>query len=148
MTEESANYSGASPEIQPEARPVLSDDGVGITLEEARNLLAIKHETVVGIDDPILMMVTLNNAFLSQQEKLFGQYQTALKSLMSTELNNFTAETDKIMEEIKSVTASAVVEEAQLQLERVTKLRRDMIWMSAVTVVSALAIILSLILLK
>ena len=147
MTEEHAIYGNAGSASAP-AQPVLSDDGLGLSLEEVRDLLAMKHQSVVGIDDPILMMVTMNNAFISQQEKLFCNHREALKSFMSAELNNFTSATDKIMEEIKSVTASAVVEEAQLQLERVTKLRRDMIWMSAVSFISALSIIIALIFLK
>lgn len=145
MPEEFACGAEAQP-TAPEAQtqPVLSDDGIGISLEEARNLLAMKHQSIVSLDDPILMLVTLNNAFISQQEKLFGKYQEALKSLMSTELSNFTNETDKIMESVKSITASAVVEESQLQLERITRLRRDMIWLSAVAFVSALSIIITL----
>lgn len=145
MTEESASHdtTGSEP-----ARPVLSDDGIGISLEDARNLLAMKHQTVVGIDDPILMVVTLNNAFISQQEALFCKHQAALKTLMSTELSAFTTETDKIMEDIKSITASAVVEESIVQLERMTKLRRDMTWLSAIAFVSALSMIITLIILN
>lgn len=142
MSEETEHYeTGSQAEPMPEPQPVLSDDGIGITLDEARTLLAIKHQSVVGIDDPILMVVTLNNAFLNQQEKLFKKHQEALTALMSAESSKFVSETNKVMHEIKNITASAVVKEAKLQIERITKLRRDMIWLSAVMFISAFSII-------
>lgn len=40
--------------------------GIGLTLNEVRALLAAKNSVTVTPDDPILMMVTLLNAFLTE----------------------------------------------------------------------------------
>lgn len=52
-----------------EAMPHLPD-GIGLDLEDVRAMLALKHGAIVRIDDPVLMIVTILNAFLGEQEKL------------------------------------------------------------------------------
>lgn len=69
-----------SDDLSPDER--TSMDGVGMSLEAIRALLAEKNKMVVDLDDPILGVVTINNAFLSQVEALLTRHQLALKATM------------------------------------------------------------------
>lgn len=66
-----------------------SMDGVGMSLEAVRALLAERNKMVVDLDDPILGVVTINNAFLAQMDALLVRHQLALKATMkdATEAN-------------------------------------------------------------
>lgn len=59
-----------------------SMDGVGMSLEAVRALLAERNKMVVDPDDPILGVVTINNAFLAQMDALLARHQLALKATM------------------------------------------------------------------
>ena len=55
--EETQNAGAVSPALP---------DGIGLTLDDVRALLAKEHETIVPKDDPMLMIVTLLNAYLGE----------------------------------------------------------------------------------
>lgn len=63
-------------------RDDTSMDGVGMSLEAVQALLAEKNKIVVDPEDPILAVVTINNAFLSQLEALLARHRLALKATM------------------------------------------------------------------
>lgn len=65
----------------PEAEPCLPD-GFGLSVEEVRALLAKKHNLAVPVDDPMLMMVTIQNAFLGAQIQLQEKHKKALAAFM------------------------------------------------------------------
>ena len=51
-----------------EAMPLLPD-GRGLDYEDIRMMLSKQHKTMLGNDEPIMMMVTLCNVFLGELEK-------------------------------------------------------------------------------
>lgn len=57
-------------------------DGFGLSVEDVRALLAKKHNLAVPIDDPLLMMVTIQNAFLGAQAQLQKKHEKALAAFM------------------------------------------------------------------
>jgi hypothetical protein len=59
-------------------------DGVGLSIETVRNLLMQKHQTTMSQDDPMLMMVTLTNAFLGEYDRLLKQHNTSLTSYLES----------------------------------------------------------------
>ncbi|WP_165072416.1 hypothetical protein [Desulfovibrio sp. ZJ200] len=65
----------------PEAEPCLPD-GLGLSVEDVRALLAKKHNLAVPVDDPLLMMVTIQNAFLGAQTQLQKRHEKALAAFM------------------------------------------------------------------
>ncbi|MDR2893700.1 MAG: hypothetical protein LBV80_11595 [Deltaproteobacteria bacterium] len=83
MNEQNEHGQAEMPTV--EAEPVLADDGRGISLEEARALLAMKHNLLVGKDDPILMLVTLMNAYLTEIEKQHKRHEKAMVALLTHE---------------------------------------------------------------
>ena len=67
--EETQNAGAVSPALP---------DGIGLTLDDVRALLAKEHETIVPKDDPMLMIVTLLNAYLGEVDKLHARHGKAL----------------------------------------------------------------------
>ena len=63
----------------------LFPDGIGLSVEDVRALLARKHETSVPKDDPILMVVTILNAFLGRQDELQKKHEKALAAFWDVE---------------------------------------------------------------
>lgn len=57
-------------------------DGFGLSVEHVRALLAKKHNLAVPVDDPLLMMVTIQNAFLGAQTQLQKRHEKALAAFM------------------------------------------------------------------
>ena len=72
--EETQNAGAVSPALP---------DGIGLTLDDVRALLAKEHETIVPKDDPMLMIVTLLNAYLGEVDKLHARHGKALAALMA-----------------------------------------------------------------
>ena len=52
---------------------------LGLSLAEARRILADTHKAAVGDDDPILMAVTLHQAFIADYMNLLAEHRAALK---------------------------------------------------------------------
>lgn len=55
-----------------------------LTAQDMKELLAQRHGVLVGDDDPILMYVTLHNAFLEQYELLLQKHGQAVTSFMKS----------------------------------------------------------------
>jgi hypothetical protein len=64
----------ASSEVKSASLPAEWLGFVGMDYDDIRNMLAGRHQTTVGHDDPILMMVTICNAHLAEMEKLFRKH--------------------------------------------------------------------------
>ncbi|MDR2503361.1 MAG: hypothetical protein LBD82_03110 [Deltaproteobacteria bacterium] len=124
------------------AQPVLADEGIGLSLEEVRQLLKDKHELAVGVDDPMLMMVTLNNAFLSEMEKLLGRHRQKLAELMGAETGGLTRGMKEFQEHLSRVSADGFTKAAgdtlRDSLESLTKVKQDMFWLAGLIFISAL----------
>lgn len=72
-----------------EKAPPALPDGIGLSLDDVRALLAKEHETIVPKDDPMLMMVTLLNAYLSEVDKLHARHSKALTALMADKTDGY-----------------------------------------------------------
>ena len=124
------------------AQPVLADEGLGLSLEEARQLLHDKHGLTVGVDDPMLMMVTLNNAFLSEMEKLLGRHRQKLAELMGAETGGLTRNLKEFQEHVDRVNAEGFTKAAgdtlRDSLESLTRVKQDMFWLAGLIFISAL----------
>jgi hypothetical protein len=65
-----------------EAMPELPD-GIGMDPETVRLMLVAKFNTMVGKNDPLLMMVTILNVFLAELEKINNNHNGAVTKIMS-----------------------------------------------------------------
>ena len=82
---EKAEISGQS---DPPPMPQLLD-GIGLNLEQVANLLAEKHKIIVSPDDPILMTVTLLNAFLAEENRIMERHKGAMAQVLASRTDKF-----------------------------------------------------------
>lgn len=70
-------------------------DGLGLSVEDVRALLAKKHDLAVPKDDPLLMMVTILNAFLGAQSQLQKKHEKALSAFMGEQTTAYVQGVEK-----------------------------------------------------
>ena len=83
----------------PEPEPCLPD-GLGLAVEDVRALLAQKHNLAVPVDDPMLMMVTIQNAFLGAQAQLQKKHEKALAAFMGEQTMSYVKGVEKSVSEL------------------------------------------------
>lgn len=134
------------PMPKPKRKPVLTDDGRGLKYEEVRALLAEKHDSGLSLDDPILMLVTILNVYLSELEKAHLAYNTALGDILAAKTGEHIAkvkEAASLLE--KAVSESSVNAVNAAFTAHDTSLRRHtgcMLWLYGVMVLAAFGVIL------
>ncbi|EHJ48801.1 hypothetical protein DFW101_2797 [Solidesulfovibrio carbinoliphilus subsp. oakridgensis] len=111
-------------------------DGIGLSIEQVRTLLIQKHKTTMSDDDPMLMLVTINNAFLGDYDKLLGRHNKALTAY-------FESQAQKLLEAARQASEVAsgveIVQEAcQKHANALHVSQSNQKWLSAIVVVSAL----------
>lgn len=120
----------------------LLPDGIGLTLDEVRSLLATKNSITVSPDDPILMMVTLLNAFLSEEEKLLDRHRKALTSILTDKTDNYVTAVEQTTASLsESISNSSVHEIKKIFQENgatMNRFRSNMVWLAAIVGISAL----------
>jgi hypothetical protein len=133
------NEQEPKPEIP--AMPQLPD-GIGLTLDEVRSLLATKNSITVSSDDPILMMVTLLNAFLTEEEKLLDRHRKALTSILTDKTDIYIKAVEQTTASLsESISTSSVHEIKKIFQENgatMIRFRSNMVWLAAIVGISAL----------
>ena len=97
MEGEAGSGSSGTPPAPP-AMPQLPD-GIGLNLDQVANLLAEKNKTIVSPDDPILMTVTVLNAFLAEENRLMERHKGAITQILASR-------TDKFVQSVAEAAAS------------------------------------------
>ena len=69
-------------EAHDEAPGLAMPDGIGLSFDQVRTLLIQAHKTTMSDDDPMLMLVTINNAFLGEYDKLLDRHNEALTAFL------------------------------------------------------------------
>jgi hypothetical protein len=117
-------------------------DGIGLTLDEVRSLLATKNSITVSPDDPILMMVTLLNAFLTEEEKLLNRHRKALTSILTDKTDIYIKAVEQTTASLsESISTSSVHEIKKIFQENgatMIRFRSNMVWLAAIVGISAL----------
>ena len=120
--------------------PILPD-GIGLSHEEVRKVLQGNHGKIEN-DDPILMLITLLNAFLTEEEKLLDRHNKALSRIISERTEEYikaveetTASLGKTLSSSSLETINRVFEDHGLKME---SLRTNMMWLTAIAATSAL----------
>jgi len=122
--------------------PSAVPDGIGLDLESVRILLVQKHATVVDPDDPVLMLVTLQNAFLAEYEKLLDRHNKALTAILADKTDGYVAEVLTATKGLAKDFSKASVENIRTTLQghvaALTTFRQNLTWLAAIVAVSAL----------
>ena len=124
----------SKPDKKPEAPPVLHD-GKGLDLKTVRDLLHNVHNQSVSQDDPLLMVVTICNAFLGEVEALHKRHEAGLSRLMADKAGGYVAEitkaVDKLSAGLSSASAAGMKATASAPEQRPAVLRTSLAWLAA-----------------
>ena len=117
-------------------------DAIGLSLEQVRGLLAEKHGNVVDKADPILMVVTILNAHLTEVEKLQARHRTGLSKLMSEKTDAYVSGVQEAVAQLAEKLSSASVEGMRITFAehtaRLQLFQSSLIWLAAIVATSAL----------
>lgn len=117
-------------------------DGIGLTLNEVRALLAAKNSVTVTPDDPILMMVTLLNAFLAEEERLLERHRKALTSILADRTDHYIQAVEQTTASLgESLSSSSLSEMKKIFVEHdgtMNRFRSSITWLAAIIGTSAL----------
>jgi hypothetical protein len=88
----------------------LFPDGMGMRIEDVKRLLENKNNNAVSNDDPILMVVTILNAFLGELDGLHRAHHLAVSRIMSEQSERYLSgvrETSaEYMEDVRKTTGN------------------------------------------
>ena len=64
--------------------------GASLNIEKARLLLQEKHNIVVDGEDPVLLLVTLHQAFIADYQTMLGRHDAALTQMIGEAVSGLT----------------------------------------------------------
>ena len=83
---------------------------IGLDPEEIRKLLMEEHQVPLEEHDPILMVVTLQNAFTQEYNKLLQRHHEALKKTLKGVLGETSKEMRQLSNELMNETVRTTIE--------------------------------------
>ena len=117
-------------------------NGIGLSLEQIRALLAKTHETVVDKSDPILMVVTILNAHLTEVEKLQVRHKEGLGRLMADKTDAYvsgvTAAVGQLTDSLSSASVQGIRKVFDDHAAKLHTFKNNTTWLAAIVAVSAL----------
>jgi len=120
----------------------LLPDGIGMSLEQVRALLAHTHEAVIHKGDSILMVVTILNAHLAELEKLQARHEKGLTRIMAEKTDAYISGVKKGVAQLTDSLSSASVEGIRKVFDdhaaRLQAFKNSTAWLAAIVGVSAL----------
>jgi hypothetical protein len=129
-------------------QPMNSNEGVdlpngrGISLDQVRERLAAQHQTIVSADDPILMLVTLLNVFLAEEEQLLKRHNKALTTILAVRTDGYVQAVEQATATLGEKLSSASLESISKILEthgqKMDQFRSHMTWLAMIAGTSAL----------
>ena len=126
----------------PTAAQVEGQDKTGMSLEQIRALLSKAHNTSIPDDDPLLMIVTILNAYLGEVQKLHARHEDGLSRLMAEKTDAYVSGVDVAVKQLSTSLSSASVEGIRKVFDdhasRLNAFRNAVYWAAAIVSVSAL----------
>ena len=105
----SENKTSAAASV-PESPEIRLPDGIGLSLEQARLLVAKVHGEMLPENDTILMVGTILNAWLTEMEKLQARHEKGLTRLMAEKTDGYVASVRAAVDQLAESLSSASVE--------------------------------------
>ena len=117
-------------------------DGHGLSFDQVRAILAKVHETVVDKNDPILMVVTILNAWLGELTKLHARHENGLNRLMTEKTDGYVSGVQATVNQLTTSLSSASVDGIRKVFDdhasRLNAFKNNTAWLAAIVAVSAL----------
>jgi hypothetical protein len=109
--------------------------GYGMSTEQAAALLRAAHQTRnIEPDDPILMTVTLLNAYLAETDKMVDRHNKALTKILAAQVGEYVRAVQQVSKELTPALSSAALIGIQSAYK---EFRISHIWLTAIIGVSA-----------
>jgi hypothetical protein len=125
----------------PEAQETLYEV-IGINLEDLRQRLKDVHDIGLSQDDPILMMATIFNVCLAEQEKVFHKHQEAITRYLGGTTDEYTekisAAITGLNNAFRQISSDIVSGAFAKHAETLGQFRASLWWPISAAVVSAL----------
>lgn len=148
MTQENLNPETAeepaalgAAKTEPEKEPLLPD-GIGLSLEQVKALIAKNHKIILANDEPSLMGVTICNAYLAEVEKLHTRHKDGLGRLMADKTDTYVSGVAAAVAQLTDSLSSASVEGIRKVFDehaaRLQAFKNSTAWLAAIVGVSAL----------
>ena len=126
---------------QQEKKPPLPD-GIGISLEQAKALIAEHNKMVVANDEPALIELTILNAYLGEVQKLHVRHENGLARLMAEKTDAYVSGVNAAVDQLSTSLSSASVEGIRKVFDdhaaTLNAFRYAVYWAAAIVSVSAL----------
>lgn len=92
-----------------EAKPLLPYTH-GMSIEQIRSLIMEINKTVIEKNDPVLMVVTMLNAYLAEVEALQARHEKGLTRLMAEKTDEYVSGVQTAVNQLSTSLSSASVE--------------------------------------
>ncbi len=121
---------------------VESQEKTGLTLEEVRSLLSNTHNASIPENDPLLMVMTILNAYLGEVEKLHARHEKGLSRLMAEKTDAYVsgvnAAVDQLSESLSSASVEGIRKIFEAHAATLNNFRNAALWAAAIVSASAL----------
>ena len=119
-----------------------SQDKTGLNLEDVRALLTKTHNASIPANDPLLMIVTINNAYLGEVQKLHTRHEQGLARLMADKTDAYVSGVKAVVDQLSTSLSSASVEGIRKVFDdhaaTLNAFKYAVSWSAAIVAVSAL----------
>ncbi|MDL2209729.1 hypothetical protein LJC23_00040 [Desulfovibrio sp. OttesenSCG-928-I05] len=132
-----------------EKEPLLPD-GIGLSIESVRDLLVKIHDCKVSLDDPVLMVVTMLNAYLGEVQTLQKRHEAGLSRLMTDKTDDYMKGVKEAVKALQEGLSSASVEGIKAVFNehdsRLKAFKSNLSWLAAITACSAIINVIAFVL--
>jgi len=131
-----------SSEKQEQLQPEMPD-GIGISYEDIAVMLAMKHDTSMSLDDPVMMLVSVTNSFLGEMKKLHEKHNEALTQIITARTREYIAGVQETTDAFSKTISDASIEGIRKIFEEhaaaLHQSKWNARWCALIVAVSALA---------
>jgi hypothetical protein len=99
-----------TPAENSQEEPSELPDGIGISYEDMAVMLAMKHDTSMGLNDPVMMLVSIINSFLGEVTKLHDKHNEALTHIITARTKEYIASVQNTTDALTQTLSEASVE--------------------------------------
>jgi hypothetical protein len=115
-----------------------------LTVDEATDLLGKAHKVFVGPDDPLLMLVTLQQRFGQDLQTVLSTHDKAIEAAIKSTAGSTVQAVNQALETLKDKTvlaglnhAMALVKEQAVAMDRFERVTRRNLWITAALNISS-----------
>ncbi|GHV49833.1 hypothetical protein FACS1894168_0130 [Deltaproteobacteria bacterium] len=114
----------------------------GMSMEAVHTLLTKRHNTSIPENDPLLMIVTILNAYLGEVQKLHARHEEGLARLMAEKTGEYMKGVNTAVDQLSTSLSSASVEGIRKIFDdhaaKLNAFKSAVYWGAAIVTVSAL----------